>query len=171
MERFAGRGSFELVRGEVIELPPGMPKHGRICIKIALLLEMFGQDQNHGYTLGNDSAVVTRRSPDSVRGADVAYYSPARLPDADLDDRLAPVVPDLVVEVLSPSNRPGEMRDKVAEYLAAGVLMVWIVDPPRRTLAVHRAGLPAPPVFGEAEVVEGLPELPGFRCVVGEMFP
>ena len=83
---------------------------------------------------------------------------------------MPPVVPDLVVEVYSPSNRPGQIREKVNEYLAAGVPMVWLLYPERRTLAIYRPDDLLPIVLGDDEVVEGLAELPGFRCTVAEFF-
>ncbi|HKI20124.1 MAG TPA: Uma2 family endonuclease, partial [Isosphaeraceae bacterium] len=54
-----GEGSFELVRGEVVEVPPAMPEHGRVCGNAFYLLETYGRQTGLGYALSNDSAVVT----------------------------------------------------------------------------------------------------------------
>ena len=164
-----GEGNFELVRGEVIELPPALPEHGRYCLNAAFQLETFGRQAGHGYAVTNDSAVQTERGPDTVRGGDVCYYSHARWPRSELRG-LPPVAPDVVVEVYSPSNRPGEMRAKVNEYLEVGTLMVWVVFPERRTVVVYRPADPVPRVFGQDDVLEGFPELPGFRCPVAALF-
>jgi len=165
-----GEGLHELVRGEIVEVSPPGQRHGRISFKAGMILERFGSETRHGYVVSNDAGVQTERDPDSVRGADVSYYSNARLPESEIVDGLPPVVPDLVVEVYSPSDRPGKMGRKVAEYLNAGVAMVWVLYPKRRTLRIERAEDPVPIVLGEGDVVENLPELPGFRRAVADFF-
>lgn len=165
-----GDGTYELVRGEVIEMPPARPEHGRVCINVGFVLESFGRQTGYGYALGNDTVVQTERGPDTVRGADVCFYSQVRWPRAELGNRLPPVVPDLVVEVYSPSDRPSQTRAKVNEYLDAGVMLVWVVYPERRTVTIYRPEDPIPTTLGESDVLEDLPELPGFRCPVADLF-
>ena len=165
-----GEGIHELVRGEIVEMPPPMPEHGRICFNAGFQLEAFARPTKFGYVLSNDSAVPTERGPDTVRGADICFYSEARWPRERVGWELIPVLPDLVVEVYSPSNRPGEMRDKVYEYLRAGVMMVWVIHPSKRQLWVYRMDELGPSVYSENDVVENLPELPGFHCVVSDFF-
>jgi len=164
-----GDGCFELVRGEVVEVPPGMPDHGRVCGKAFFVLETYGRETGLGYTLSNDSAVVTERGPDTVRGPDVCFYSHTRWPESRLGEGLPPVPPDVAVEVVSPGNRPGEMLKKISEYLAVGVSLVWVIDPPRRRIALYRPGDSFPVFFNEGEILENLPELPGFRCPVADL--
>jgi Uma2 family endonuclease len=165
-----GEGRFELVRGEVVEVPPAMPDHGRVCGKAFLALETYGLQSGLGYALSNDSAVVTERGPDTVRGADVCFYSHARWPESRLSEGLPTVPPDLVVEVLSPRDRPGAMLKKIVEYLEAGVSLIWVIDPPRRRVALYRPGDVFPVFLNEGEILENLPELPGFRCPVADFF-
>jgi Uma2 family endonuclease len=164
-----GEGRFELVRGEVIEVPSPMPEHGRVVVNLGFTLESFGRQSGYGYCL-SESAVSTERGPDTVRGVDVCFYSHARWPRSQVGNTLPPVPPDLVVEVLSPGNRPGEMRKKIFEYLEAGVPLVWVIDPPRRRVALYRPGDLFPTFLNEGEVIESLPELPGFRCPVADLF-
>ncbi|MEO6810028.1 MAG: Uma2 family endonuclease [Isosphaeraceae bacterium] len=165
-----GEGFHELVRGEVIEVPPPKHPHGRVCMKIGYRLEFYGRESGYGYVLSNDTAVVTERGPDTVRGADLMFYSKARLPESRLDDSALDIVPDLVVEVVSPGNRASEIRSKIHEYLNAGVFMVWIAYPQRRTLVIYRRDDPIPITLTEADTLDNLPELPGFRCPVAEFF-
>jgi Uma2 family endonuclease len=80
-----------------------------------------------------------------------------------------PGAPDLAVEVLSPSNRPGEIHGKVADYLAAGCRLVWVVDPKRQAVAAHR-DLLSPALLGRSDHLEGGDVLPGFRVLVEELF-
>jgi Uma2 family endonuclease len=166
MDMDLGEGSFELVRGEVVELPPPRGRHGLVCGNVLFALESFGRRTGFGYTLANDSAVQTERVPDTVRGADVCFYSNARLPRTEVGDEIPPVPPDVAVEVLSPGNRPVE----VAEYLSVGVFVVLIVDPKRRTVAIYRRGDESPILLGDADMLENMPELPGFACAVSEFF-
>ncbi len=165
-----GPGTHELVRGEVVTMPPAGPRHGRICFVAGSILERFGAETGFGYVVTNDSVVVTTRDPDTARGADVCFYRRDRTPDDQLGDGPTPLPPDVVVEVWSPGNRAGDMLEKVREYLEAGVPMVWLLHPARKTLAVHRGDDPVPVLYGEGEAVEGLPELPGFACRVAEFF-
>lgn len=169
LEMDLGDGSHELVRGEVVEVTPPNKPHAKVCGRITIRLGNFGERTGFGYVLG-ETAVVTERMPDSVRGADVCFFSNARLPESE-DDAANLVAPDLVVEVYSPSNRPGEMQEKVGEYLNAGALMVWVAYPRTRSVVIHRPGDELPVILAEADVIENLPELPGFRCPVAEVFP
>ena len=111
----------ELIQGQVISRPPPMPRHGELCAQIVYLLRRFLEDHPLGRVLSNDSGVVTERNPDTVRGADIAYYSFQRVPKGPLPDGLLSVAPELVFEVLSPEDRWREVHVKVAEYLHTGV--------------------------------------------------
>jgi len=170
MEMDLGEGTFELVRGEVVFMPPAGPDHGRVSFRVGFLLELFGQKTGLGYVVGNDSAVQTERDPDTVRGADVSFYKTERWPRERLGNHAPPVPPDLAVEVVSPSNRPGEINKKVREYLAVGTPLVWVVYPERRTVTMHRPGQANPIELGESDAIEDLAELPGFRCPVADFF-
>jgi Uma2 family endonuclease len=165
-----GEGTFELVRGEVIEVPPPMPVHGRVCGNAFFVLETYGRQSGRGYGLTNDTAVVTERGPDTVRGADVAFYGHARWPRSEVGKKVPPVPPDLAVEVYSPSNRRGALSKKVAEYLSVGTIMVWVSYPASRSVAIHSSDDQPPLVLHAGGVIENLPELPGFRCAVADFF-
>jgi Uma2 family endonuclease len=166
-----GDGTFELVRGEVIEVPPPMPAHGVVCANTGGVLWDYGRRSGFGYSLTNDSGVQTERDPDTVRGADVCFYSHARWPLSKVGRELIPVPPDLAVEVVSPGDRRAAVLKKVVEYLQAGVLRVWVVYPRRRQVAVYRGDDDEPIFYREGDVLEGFPELPDFRCPVADLFP
>jgi Uma2 family endonuclease len=165
-----GEGKFELVRGEIVEMPPAMPKHGLVCVNVGFVLESYGRQSGLGYALSNDSAVVTERNPDTVRGADLCFYTHARWPRAQVGDKLPPVPPDLAVEVVSPGNRISVIIKKVSEYLEVGVSLVWVVYPKQRQVVIYRANEEEPRTLDEQAVIENLPELPGFRCSVSDFF-
>jgi Uma2 family endonuclease len=164
-----GEGTYELVQGEVIAMPPPMPEHGVVCNNAAGILWNYSRESGHGYSLCNDSPVLTERDPDTVRGADVCFYSHARWPRSQVGNTLPPVPPDLAVEVVSPRNRPGEIHRKIGEYHEAGVPLVWVIYPKRRCVVVYRPQ-EEPTVLKEGEILENFPELPGFRCPVADFF-
>lgn len=162
-----GEGLQELVRGEVVDVAVPEYEHGYVCGNAYSLLREHGRRTGHGHAATNDSAV--RISGDTVRGADVSYYSEARWPRSRVGKERPPVPPDLVVEVRSPSDRWGDVLLKVSDYLKAGVPVVLLLQPKLSTLTVFRDD--ADPIeLGGDDVLENLPELPGFRCVVGEFF-
>lgn len=159
----------ELVRGEIVEYDMPTSQHGAVCIAISALLYVWAKAGNHGVVFGNDSHVLVDRDPDSVRGPDAAFIRRERLPDGKLPPGTLEISPDLVIEVVSPSDRWSDIFDKIGEYLAAGVSEVWIIDPAKRSLSIHQ---PNHPVlrFGESDTLAHRELLPGFTCPVAELF-
>ncbi len=159
----------ELSAGLLLSEPLPGARHGQISFRIGALIDRFVQERGLGTIFGNDTGFVLARSPDTVRGPDVAFVTKERM--AALGDlpTYFPGPPDLAVEVVSPSNRPADVRAKVAEFLAAGTRLVWVVDPEKRTVTAYRSLL-SPRVFTEEEVLEGEDVLPGFRLPVREVF-
>ena len=119
----------ELVRGRIVPMNMPAPRHGYICGKVVRLLGRYLDEHDLGRVMSNDSGVVTERNPDTVRGADVAYYSYARLPRGPIPEGYLDVVPDLIFEVRSPTDRWRDVMVKVIEYLDAGVTAVCVLDP------------------------------------------
>lgn len=160
----------ELVEGCVLSEPLPQRRHGRAVARIAALLEGFVRERDLGSVYAGDAGFILARSPDTVRGPDVAFVSKKRtvLLEADEDGFLLGA-PDLAVEVLSPGDRAGRVREKVADYLAAGTLVVWVVDPARERVTVYRA-LFSPTILRRGEEVEGGDVLPGFRVEASDFF-
>src|SRR5436309_15547944 len=123
----------ELVRGRVVYMNVPAPRHGYICANVVGILRPFVIERRLGRVMSNDSGVVTEHDPDTVRGADVAYYSFDRLPPGPLPEGYLDAVPELVFEVRSPTDRPGNILAKVVEYFAAGVSAVCVLDPGPQT--------------------------------------
>jgi Uma2 family endonuclease len=159
----------ELVQGRIISMPPPDRRHGYVCGQAYYLLRPFVDEHDLGRVMTNDSGVITERDPDTVRGADVAYYSYARLPKGPLPTGYGPEVPELVVEVVSASDRWRDVIEKVLEYLRAGVLVVVVLDPKPQTAHVFGAD-DAPRTLGPEDelVLPGI--LEGFRVRVGRFF-
>jgi Uma2 family endonuclease len=159
----------ELVQGRIVSLPPPDRRHGYVCSRADRILGNFVDEHDLGRVLSNDSGVITERDPDTVRGADVAYYSFARLPKGPLPTGYGPEVPELVIEVRSASDRWREILDKVAEYLSAGVLFVVVLDPEFQV--AHILGADDPPrMLGAADELTFPGLLEGFRVRVGRFF-
>jgi Uma2 family endonuclease len=159
----------ELVKGRVVPMPVPKPRHGEICSKADRILGNFVDNHHLGRVLSNDAAVITARGPDTVRGADVAYYSFARVPEGRLPDGYLEVAPDLVLEVLSPSDRWPKVLAKVAEYLDAGTTVVIVLDDARELAHVFRADGTTRMLTVEEELT--IPDLLGDFCVkVGRFF-
>ncbi len=127
----------ELVRGKVVEMNVPQSRHGVVCLNIGGILRNFVKQHQLGRVLSNDAGIITERNPDTLRGADVSYYSYARLPQGqtDLGYFLSP--PELVIEVRSPSDRWPRILQKVAEYLNAGVDVVCVVDYIAQTVHIY----------------------------------
>jgi Uma2 family endonuclease len=158
----------ELVRGEVVTMPPPKGLHGVCCVKATLRLGNFVEANRRGTVCSNDTGFITERDPDTVRGLDVGYWSYERLPR--VTDAYIEVAPDLAVEVLSSSNRPGQIREKMREYFNRGVRMVWIIDPVDRTVTIYRS-LEEGRVLHESATITGEDVLPDFSCLVADLLP
>jgi Uma2 family endonuclease len=172
-ERIDSNGTpSELVRGRIVEMNPPTPYHGWVCGNVNGILRAFVRAQKLGRVMSNDSGVVTESDPDTLRGADAAFYSFARLPPGPFSrDEYLSVVPDFIVEVLSPNDRWSHVFAKVTEYLKAGVTAVCLLDPnPTSAGATVYRDRRAPEAFGpDAELT--VPDvLPGFRVRVGEFW-
>ena len=158
----------ELVRGEVVTMPPPGFRHGKVSHAVAYRVSRFLEDHPLG-TVVAETGLQTEEDPDSVRGPDVSFWRFERLP-ADADPEVYAEVPaDLCVEVRSPSNTAKKLREKASEYLKAGVRMVWVVDPEDRCVTVFRKPGRGVSVWDD-EVLDGEDVLPGFQCPVSKMF-
>jgi Uma2 family endonuclease len=164
----------ELVRGEVVFLSgedgmtrPGF-RHGQVCGNVYFALSCWNRRHGLGRLSTNDSWITTHRDPDTVRGADVAYLRKEKLPEGQVPEGPTDIVPDLCVEVLSPSNTVAQMREKADEYLVAGIEEVWIVDPKKQSVQVLRSDGPPRLLNARDELTSSV--LPGFAVQVSEFF-
>jgi Uma2 family endonuclease len=159
---------YELVRGvpRVCE-PPGA-LHGRVAMKIAARLDEHAERLGLGTVLV-EAGYLLRRGPDTVRGPDVSFISVARLPPNRIPEEFIRGAPDLAVEILSPSSRWADVEEKVADYLAAGARLVWVVDPRERRVVVRYPDRP-PRMVPVADVLGGEDVLPGFTLALVDLF-
>ena len=137
LARHDGGKPYELVKGVLKEVLMGGLNHGMICARTTILIGMHVEAHDLGRVMSNDSYVQT--GPDTVRGADVLFYSWERLPKGrPVPAGVHELPPDLTVEVKSPTDTWVEVFTKVVEYLKVGVRVVVVVDPGKSTVSAYR---------------------------------
>jgi Uma2 family endonuclease len=157
---------FELEDGKVVELPPPIDWHGLLCGWLAHLLWSYAEQAGKGSVFTNDTGLLVRKRPDTVRAPDVIF---SRETYTRMRKSYINVVPDLVVEVLSPSDRPGRTRRRMEQYVKRGIPLVWQVEPDDRLITVYR-GDELTKTLDESDTLTGNGVLPGFKCPVADIF-
>lgn len=169
-EQFAQRTDlehYELVRGEPVPMPHPGRIHGVIQLNIGFALKTFALPRHLGIVMV-ESGYVLERDPDTVRGPDVSFIRMERL--VPEDKRVyTEGPPDLAVEVLSPDDRASKVNAKIDDYLKAGVVVVWLVDPETETVGVFRRDA-APLRLKRGEVLKCEELLPGLELTLDEIF-
>ena len=159
----------ELIRGVLCETVSVGEEHGHIAGIFITFLNVHVRPRRMGRVGGTDVGVLIQRDPDMVREPDVYYVSADRL---SLDVRVQgylEVMPELVVEIVSPSDQQQAVNDKTTMWLAHGVLMVIEVYPAEQAVMVHRTGAPSLTLTG-GDVLDGGDVLPGFSLPLSEIF-
>ena len=159
----------ELIRGVLCETMPTGHEHGTIVTNLVIALGAVVKPRRLGTLVASDSGVLLERDPDTVREPDIAFTSAEKIP---LDARItgyAEAVPDLVVEVRSPSDSRREVHDKARMWLSHGVRLAWVVHPDTRTVDVHRPDQPVSNL-GANDSLDGADMLPGFAHPVSAIF-
>jgi Uma2 family endonuclease len=157
-------GPAELVRGELVMMSPAFFNHGWIVTKIDTTLASFVYSHRLGVVVSGEAGFLIEKNPDTVRVPDVAFIRSERMPPEGVP-KFFPGAPDLAVEVLSPSDRPAEISAKMQDWLRAGCLLVWLVDPRTRTVTVHCRDT-EPKTFSETDTLDCPDLIPGFSIPV-----
>jgi Uma2 family endonuclease len=162
-----GPVEYELDNGRLVTMtPPGYP-HGNSQLKIGSRLLVYAEDTGAGEA-AVETGVMLWRNPDRVVGPDAMFISAAKLPAKMTESGYLETIPDLVVEVRSKSNSAALVAAKVADYLKAGVQVVWVADPTERTITVHKVAVDAQ-VLGVGSVLTCEELLPGFKVEVARV--
>jgi len=161
-------GPCELIRGEIVEMTPTGDIHGKIESAFDIAIGLFAHQHKLGHVRVGEVGIYTRRNPDTVRGADVVFISNERYAQRGSSVYLD-VAPDLVVEVMSPDDRWSEVMQKLGEYFAIGVRLVWVADPATRSIYAYRS-LDDVQHLDETAELSGGDVLPGFKMRVAEIF-
>lgn len=148
-------------------MTPAGPGHGYRASSFLFLITRHVRKHKLGRTYAAETGFLLERNPDTVRAPDVAFVCKERV--IEVEKGFFPDAPDLVVEVVSPSERIDDVMEKVESWLEAGVRLAWVAWPQTRSVTEHRSGQPQR-MFHDGDSLEGGDVLPGFTCEVREIF-
>jgi Uma2 family endonuclease len=160
---------YELIKGELSVMTPAGARHGRIVNTITFLLTRHVRQHQLGAVYAAETGFKLEENPDTVRAADAAFVDRQRIPPEGEPEGYWALVPDLVVEVVSPSDPAPAVQSKVIDWLSAGCRLVWIIYPDDRTVSEYRS-LRDVRILTSGGTLEGGDVLPGFSCPVSEVF-
>jgi Uma2 family endonuclease len=149
-------------------MSPAGSRHGAVAARIAKAIADVVEPAKLGVVFAAETGFVLERNPDSVRAPDAAFVRAERL-TGGIPAGFFPGPPDLAVEVLSPSDQLQDVTAKVAQWLAAGTRLVWVVDPAGRTLTAHDMDGHTI-IYRNSESVPGAPVLPGVTLPLDRIF-
>lgn len=162
-----------LVRGELREKPMTVRNrvHSKVMVSLAACLKNWRdrQPEPRGDILGGEAGVRLSRDPDTTVGVDIVYISAETLARQTDETTWVEGVPELAAEILAPKDTFREINEKIDVYLSAGVPLVWIIDPYRRTAMICRPDAP-PSLVAQGQELSGESVLPGFRAALDDLF-
>jgi Uma2 family endonuclease len=174
--RYGPKDRVELVDGVVVPkygaegpLSPTSNAHGRIVMNLIRALDRVVHDRGLGEVFTDPACFIISEAPKRVRCPDVAFVRAGRAPAEIALGTFLRLAPDLAAKVVSPSEPAAQVETKIAQYLEAGVRLVWKVDPRRREVTVLRHD-GAVTRLGEGDELDGADVVPGFRLPVAELF-
>lgn len=163
-------GRNELVQGELVPMSPASTLHGDIAMRLGAIMWNFSDQHNLGRVFAAETGFILSQNPDTVRAPDVAFVAQDRiLKEGVPETGFWAIAPDLVAEIVSPNDRMTEIQDKVTDYLAASVRLVWVVDPKTQTVTVYQS-LKQVKVLIADDQLEGEDVLPGFQLPLKKLF-
>ncbi len=161
-------GPCELIDGVIVRMSPTGGVHAFLESRLDRRLGVFIDDAKIGLCMVGEIGINIRHDPDRIRGADLAFWSNAKLPDGP-PPGFIDVAPDLVVEIFSPTDRWAEMNEKIEDYFSIGVGEVWIVEPEEKTVFVYRSATQRT-ALRRGDTLTGSGSLTDFRLPVDELF-
>lgn len=165
LEKFPKDGrKYELLDGDFLVSPVAIT-HGTVCVRILTLLDGYVRSRKLGLVL--DSSLGCRLTPSCCLSPDVCFVSKVRLPENF--DQFFAGAPDLVVEVISPSDRRKTVNQKMDRYFEHGAQLGWIVDTKKQIITV-RTNAGEQVLSSPRDILDGGEVLPGFECKVAELF-
>jgi Uma2 family endonuclease len=159
----------ELVRGELLTMPPSGGEHGLVGGNVLGPLWHHVKSRHLGAVFNAEIGFVIARNPDTVRAPDVAFVRQDRIPTGGIPQEYWPGAPDLAVVGMSPSDSVKQVEEKARDWLSAGTRMVWVVNPRRRRVTVFRPDR-SPIVLTEKDPLDGADVVEGFQIRVAELF-
>lgn len=165
----AGDGNrYELVGGELMMMAPTGPKHGKFAARLVLAIGNHVEAHDLGQVYTAEPGFQLQADPLTIRAPDVAFVQRSRIPEGE-PAGFWPLVPDLVVEIISPSETARDVHEKVKDYLRAGTRLIWLVYPDDKTVMEYRAPDQARVLMADDDLESG-DVLPGFRYPLKQLF-
>ena len=161
----SGAVRYELHRGVLVIMAPPGNIHGAFQLNLGTELKVQGERRGHGKARC-EVGVVLARNPDVVYGPDAVFITNARLPIRESPEGYLETIPELIAEVRSKNDTLAALERKALDYLQAGAVVVWVVDPINRNVVEYRQGA-APRTFGEKDTLTVPDLIPGFSLSVG----
>lgn len=159
----------ELIRGEIVTMPAAFTDHGETAMNLAFIVTGYVKAHKLGKTFAAETGFLIARNPDTVRAPDFAFIQASRATAAASAPSWGQVIPDLVAEVVSSSDRASEIDAKVRMWLEAGVRLVWVLYPQTHTIFAHSPDAPVR-LLKDGGTLDGGDVLPGFTVPVEEVF-
>ena len=159
----------ELVRGELRVTPPPGGAHGRVATNLVVLLSEHVKGRSLGWVFADGVSYQLVDLPRTVRAPDASFVRADRVPQEGIGPGFLELAPDLVVEVLSPSETASTLEQKLDDYRACGTPLIWVVDPARRTVMIVANDAPVS-WLREGDTLNGGSVLPEFTCPVEALF-
>ena len=160
---------YELVKGELITMPPAGGEHGAIGSRADRRIGNYVEQNDLGEVFNSDTGFIISTDPDTIRAPDVSFLRKESIPADGIPKGFIPGAPDLAIEVISPTDSYTEVTEKVAQLLEAGTQLVVLIDPRTRTIALHHHD-GAIDRLTEDDILTFGDALPGFECAVAELF-
>ena len=161
---------YELVEGELVEMAAAGGKHGHVAGNFLGRVFAYLENNPIGQVLTAETGFYTRGDENTVRAPDMAFIRSEQIPESGIPDGYLHIIPDLVVEVVSPTDRAAEVEQKVQEWLTFGVRLVWVAYPSTQRVMAYQAGLTNVAILNERDALDGRDVLPGFSQKAGVFF-
>ena len=163
----SGTVRYELHHGVLVTMPPPGDIHGAVESNLSYHLKGQGELRGHGKARSGDVGIVLARNPDHVNGADAVFITNARLPIRRTPEGYLETIPELIVEVRSKNDTLAALERKAQDYLQAGAVVVWVVDPINRNVVEYRQGVTSR-TYAEDDTLTVPDLIPGFALLVRE---
>lgn len=177
MRRYSDEGPFEIIEGELVPVTPQSTQSGMVAGELFLALATYVKSRNLGQVFIEVPFVMSADSNwiAGSRVPDVMFVSAARMAelaatDPDWKNKPLALVPDLVVEVSSPTDSHASVEKKIARYLDDGVQLVWLIEPETQTVTIYTSGSKQLTRLDAEDTLTGGEVVPGFEMAVAGLF-
>ncbi|MEE8391432.1 MAG: Uma2 family endonuclease [Anaerolineae bacterium] len=160
---------YELVRGELMIMSPAGVRHGKFASRLDRALGSYVEEHNLGEAYTAEPGFELEAEPLTIRAPGVAFVRRERIPPEGEPEGFWAIAPDLVIEIISPSETARQVHEQVADYLRAGTRLLWLVYPASQTVMEYHPPMEARRLTVEDDL-DGGDVVPGFRYPLKQLF-